>query len=98
MEAATRPARLHSDLAAAAGPRLGSAKEPHGNTAIVGGPYDNSDAGAAWAYGRSGTVWSQQHKKLVGLGATDALSRAFPLHSPSTAAPPSRVGSLTTRP
>jgi len=31
-----------------------------GNTAIVGGPYDNNFAGAAWVYTRSGGVWSQR--------------------------------------
>jgi len=40
-----------------------------GNTAIVGGHYDNSNAGAAWVYTRSGGVWSQQGSKLVGTGA-----------------------------
>jgi hypothetical protein len=40
-----------------------------GNTAIVGGPNDNSDAGAAWVWTRSGGVWSQQGNKLVGTGA-----------------------------
>ena len=40
-----------------------------GNTAIVGGPTDNSVAGAAWVYTRSGGVWTQQGSKLVGSGA-----------------------------
>ena len=41
-----------------------------GNTAIVGGPYDNSQAGAAWIYTRSSSgAWSQQGSKLVGTGA-----------------------------
>ena len=40
-----------------------------GNTAIVGGPDDNSNAGAAWVYTRSGGVWTQQGSKLVGTGA-----------------------------
>jgi hypothetical protein len=40
-----------------------------GNTAIVGGPYDNSEAGAAWVWTRSGGAWSQQGSKLVGTGA-----------------------------
>ena len=40
-----------------------------GNTAVVGGPYDNGGAGAAWVYTRSGGVWSQQGAKLVGTGA-----------------------------
>ncbi len=39
-----------------------------GNTAIVGGPSDNTFVGAAWVYTRSGGVWSQQ-AKLVGTGA-----------------------------
>jgi hypothetical protein len=38
----------------------------NGNTAIVGGPYDNSGVGAAWVYTRSGGVWTQQGNKLVG--------------------------------
>jgi hypothetical protein len=52
-----------------------------GNTAIVGGPYDNTvagfpvhytgpSAGAAWVFTRSGGVWTQQGNKLVGMGAT----------------------------
>src|SRR5208283_1526962 len=38
-------------------------------TAIVGGPFDNSNTGAAWVYTRRGDVWTQQGKKLVGSGA-----------------------------
>jgi hypothetical protein len=41
-----------------------------GNTAIVGGPGDNSGQGAAWIYSRSGGVWTQQGNKLVGTGAS----------------------------
>jgi hypothetical protein len=40
-----------------------------GNTAVVGGPYDNSSTGAVWVFNRSGGVWRQQGKKLVGTGA-----------------------------
>jgi hypothetical protein len=40
-----------------------------GNTAIVGGPGDNSGTGAAWVYTRSGGAWTQQGNKLVGTGA-----------------------------
>ena len=40
-----------------------------GKTAIVGGPFDNSNTGAAWVYTRRGDVWTQQGKKLVGSGA-----------------------------
>ena len=40
-----------------------------GNTAIVGGIGDNTNAGAAWIFTRSGGVWAQQGNKLVGTGA-----------------------------
>jgi Divergent InlB B-repeat domain/Viral BACON domain len=40
-----------------------------GNTAILGGPGDNSNAGAAWVFALSGGVWTQQGNKLVGSGA-----------------------------
>jgi antibiotic biosynthesis monooxygenase (ABM) superfamily enzyme len=40
-----------------------------GNTAIVGGAFDNLNTGAAWVYTRSGDVWTQLGKKLVGAGA-----------------------------
>ena len=40
-----------------------------GNTAIIGGPDDNGNAGAAWVFTRSGGVWTQQGNKLVGTGA-----------------------------
>jgi hypothetical protein len=39
-----------------------------GNTAIVGGPYDNEQIGAAWVYARNGGLWTQQGSKLVGSG------------------------------
>jgi hypothetical protein len=40
-----------------------------GNTAIVGGDFDNNFiTGAAWIFTRSGEVWSQQGPKLVGSG------------------------------
>jgi len=48
-----------------------------GNTAIVGGWQDNSDAGAAWVFTRSGGVWTQQGSKLVGTGAGGAASQGF---------------------
>jgi hypothetical protein len=43
-----------------------------GNTALVGGPRDNSDVGAAWAFTRSGSTWTQQGGKLAGTGETGA--------------------------
>ena len=48
-----------------------------GNTAIVGGYFDNSNAGAAWIYTRSGATWAQQGAKLVGAGATGAASQGI---------------------
>ncbi|HRI26805.1 MAG TPA: IPT/TIG domain-containing protein, partial [Chitinophagales bacterium] len=41
-----------------------------GNTAIVGGRFDNISQGAAWVYTRSGGVWTQQGSKLVGTGGS----------------------------
>ena len=43
-----------------------------GNTAMVGGSYDNNFAGASWVYTRTDGVWKQQGSKLVGTGATGA--------------------------
>jgi hypothetical protein len=40
-----------------------------GGTAIVGGPADNSNIGAAWIFTRTGDVWRQQGNKLVGSSA-----------------------------
>ena len=44
-----------------------------GHTAILGGPFDNSEVGAAWVFTRSGGTWSQQGNKLV---ASDAMGNA----------------------
>jgi len=46
-----------------------------GNTAIVGGWFDNSSQGAAWIYMRSGSIWVQQGTKLVGTGSTGTGAR-----------------------
>jgi hypothetical protein len=56
---------------AVGGARLGTsvAISADGNTAVVGGPEDNSRVGAAWVFSRSGVGWSQQGDKLVGTGA-----------------------------
>lgn len=52
-----------------------------GNTILVGGPYDNTYAGAVWVFVRNAGVWTQQGNKLVGSqgvsgfqGASVALS------------------------
>ena len=48
-----------------------------GNTALVGGPFDNGDAGAVWVFTRSGTTWSQQGSKLVGTGAAGPANQGY---------------------
>ena len=47
---------------------LSIALNADGNTAIVGGYYDNTGIGAAWVFTRSSSTWSQQGSKLVGTG------------------------------
>jgi hypothetical protein len=37
-----------------------------GNTALIGGPADNTNVGAAWVFTRSGSTWEQQGAKLTG--------------------------------
>jgi len=63
---------------------VGPARQGHsvalsadGNTAVVGGPYDNSYTGAAWVYARAGLVWTQQGSKLVGTGAVGTAMYGF---------------------
>ncbi len=49
-----------------------------GNTAVVGGYFDNSGAGAAWVFTRAANgAWSQQGSKLVGTGAIGAASQGW---------------------
>ena len=43
-----------------------------GSAALIGGPADSGDAGAAWAFTRSASAWSQQGKKLTGGGESGA--------------------------
>ena len=46
-----------------------------GNTALVGGYYDNTQRGAVWVWTRSGSTWTQQGSKLVGTGNTGAANQ-----------------------
>jgi hypothetical protein len=48
-----------------------------GNTVILGGISDNSGAGAAWVFTRSGGVWTQQGSKLVGTGAVGNANQGY---------------------
>src|SRR5207248_2473974 len=54
----------------AAGQGNSVALSADGNTALVGGPGDNTGIGAAWVFTRTGSTWSQQGNKLVGTGGT----------------------------
>ncbi len=48
-----------------------------GNTAVIGGPADNSGAGAVWVFTRSGSAWTQQGDKLTGTGAIGAAQQGI---------------------
>ncbi len=41
-----------------------------GKSALIGGPRDNKNLGAAWEFTRTGTTWKQQGEKLTGAGET----------------------------
>jgi FG-GAP repeat len=43
-----------------------------GNTALIGGPGDSNNFGAAWVFTRSGSTWMPQGNKLVGTGNSGA--------------------------
>lgn len=45
-----------------------------GNTAMVGGPYDDNQSGAVWVFTRSGSTWTQQGGKLVAAGSIGAAA------------------------
>jgi hypothetical protein len=46
-----------------------------GNTLAVGGPFDDNSKGATWIFTRSGTMWTQQGDKLVGMGAAGSAGQ-----------------------
>jgi hypothetical protein len=48
-----------------------------GTTAIVGGAFDNTDAGAAWVFTRIGIEWGQQGSKLVGIDAMGPAEQGY---------------------
>ncbi len=69
----TEQTRLEGDKAEGAGAFFGRglALSGDGNTAIVGDPGSEEEAGAAWVFTRSGSTWTQR-AKLVGAGETGA--------------------------
>ncbi|HTW63505.1 MAG TPA: hypothetical protein VME17_02765, partial [Bryobacteraceae bacterium] len=50
----------------------GAALSGDGNIAVIGGYGDGRNAGAAWVFARSGTVWAQQGEKLTAMDAAGA--------------------------
>jgi len=48
-----------------------------GDTAIVGGFFDNAGTGATWVYTRNGGVWSQRGRKLVGTNAVGTAQQGY---------------------
>src|SRR3954447_11745426 len=64
------PKLTGSDEAGAGGFGQSVALSADGNTALIGGDGDDGSAGAAWAFTRSGGVWTQQGTKLTGSGET----------------------------
>src|SRR5262249_55139148 len=46
-----------------------------GNTALVGGHFDDGSTGATWVFTRSGATWTQQGSKLIGSGAVGAADQ-----------------------
>jgi hypothetical protein len=69
----TQQVKLVGTDAVGSGQGYSVALSADGNTAIVGGFFDDS-SGAAWVFTRSAGIWSQQGAKLVGTGAIgDAL-------------------------
>jgi len=54
---------------------ISSALSADGNTALIGDPLDNNNAGAAWPFVRTDGVWVQQGPKLVGSGAAGGAAQ-----------------------
>jgi IPT/TIG domain/FG-GAP repeat len=48
-----------------------------GNTALIGGYFDNSFVGATWVFTRSNGTWTQQGNKLIGSGTTNVAAQGY---------------------
>jgi hypothetical protein len=64
------PKLTASDSIGTAGQGAAVALSADGNTAVVGGPGDNSAVGTAWVFVRSAGMWTQQGLKLTVTDAT----------------------------
>jgi hypothetical protein len=69
------PKLVSSSAVGAANQGFSVAVSGDGNTAVVGGPNDDSSAGAAWVWARNNGAWTQS-AKLVGAGAVGAAQQA----------------------
>ncbi|HEX5225160.1 MAG TPA: hypothetical protein VFW29_08525 [Solirubrobacteraceae bacterium] len=49
-----------------------AALSANGNVALLGGPHDNGQRGAVWAYARTGSTWTEGGPKLVPSDASGA--------------------------
>src|SRR5262249_25651036 len=58
------PKLTGADTTGGAGFGYSVALSEDGATALIGGPFDHSNVGAAWVFIRSGSTWSQQGPKL----------------------------------
>jgi hypothetical protein len=52
----------------------------NGKTALIGGPGDHANDGAAWGFTRSGSTWTQQGEKLSG-GGEQNFNERYPFTS-----------------
>jgi hypothetical protein len=67
-----------NDAIGAATQAISVAVSGDGNTAVVGGQFDNGSIGAAWVFTRNGAgVWTQQGNKLVGTGVAGTPRQGF---------------------
>jgi hypothetical protein len=64
-----------ADITGPAGVGRAVAISADGNTAVAGGPNDDSGKGAVWIFTRRAGVWRQSGKKLVGSAAIGAANQ-----------------------
>jgi hypothetical protein len=57
-----------------------------GNTALLGGPSDNSGFGAAWVFTRAGGLWSQRDKLIGSVPSADNLGNRVALSADGSTA------------